>query len=458
MTPRLLQRAAPAHAVREVLKGWRRAGAALLCAAALCPPAQAHKASDAYLQLDVQGEAVQQRLDIALRDLDRELVLDANEDGQLDWGEVRRQWGQIDQLALAGLTLQAGGRACTPGAPGPAQLDRHSDGAYAVLTRTWTCPDAVQNLAVGYTLFAGSDPTHRGMLRLAQAGEQRTAVLVPGAAAQVFSLSGAAQPEAGSTPAGLAGFIAEGVHHILIGTDHVLFLLALLLPAVLVRGRGGRGLPPAGSPTARRRPRVSMARTAMMSSTAVPLSTGLQAVLAWPPQVTAAAGEQGGAQHQATFAPVLLEVAKVVTAFTVAHSITLALAVLGVVNPPSRWVESIIAATVALAALDNLVPFLPRARWKLTFLFGLVHGFGFASALQGLGLAPGALATSLLGFNLGVELGQLAIVAVFLPLAWWARDTTLYRRGVVGAGSVAIALLALLWLAERALDLKILGT
>lgn len=439
---------------------WRRIAALALCAlSAACPPAQAHKASDAYLRLAVQGSELQQRTDIALRDLDRELVLDADEDGQLSWGEVRRQWPQIDQLAQAGITFQADGQACVAGPLGPAQLEDHSDGAYAVLTRSWRCPAPVRSLAVSYQLFAGSDPTHRGMLRLAQGGQEHTAVLVPGSPPQVFAAGEGPAHEADAVPSSLVGFIAEGVHHILIGTDHVVFLLALLLPAVL-RGAGDARLRPSSTPGggwgARSRPRASMARSVMMSATSAPLPAGLQATLAWPPPVAAvpASGAKGRLDR---FGPVLGDVAKVVTAFTVAHSITLALAVLGWVQPPSRWVESLIAVTVALAALDNLRPFLPRQRWKLTFVFGLVHGFGFATALRELGLAPGALATSLLGFNLGVELGQLAIVALFLPLAWWARDTPFYRRVVLGGGSVAIAVLALLWLVERALDLKILG-
>lgn len=435
----------------------RRLGLPALCAAAsaLGLPAQAHKASDAYLRLEVQGSTLVQRTDIALRDLDRELALDVNGDGQLDWGEVRRQWLQIDQLAQAGISLQADGQACAPGALGPAQLEDHSDGAYAVLTRQWSCPAPVQSLSVGYGLFAGSDPTHRGMLRLVQDGQERSAVLVPGTAPQTFGAAPASQDASGSAPSTWLGFIAEGVHHILIGTDHVLFLLALLLPAVLVSRPSGGARP---APAAARRMRGSMARTAMMSAASVPLPSGLGATLAWPPRVEAPAPAAAVATPGVAmaFGPVLLDVAKVVTAFTVAHSITLALAVLGWVQPPSRWVESLIAATVALAAIDNLRPFLPRERWKLTFAFGLVHGFGFATALRELGLAPGALARSLLGFNLGVELGQLAIVALFLPLAWWARHTVFYRRVVLGGGSVAIAVLALLWLVERALDLTLL--
>jgi len=145
-----------------------------------------------------------------------------------------------------------------------------------------------------------------------------------------------------------------------------------------------------------------------------------------------------------------------VTAFTVAHSITLALSVLDVVDPPSRWVESVIAASVVLAALNNLWPLVSEARWKLTFAFGLVHGFGFASALKDAGLAKGALAAPLVGFNVGVEIGQLCIVAVVLPLAWSLRGTRTYR-GAFAGGSLAIAAVAALWLVQRAFDLSLIA-
>jgi hypothetical protein len=145
-------------------------------------------------------------------------------------------------------------------------------------------------------------------------------------------------------------------------------------------------------------------------------------------------------------------VLKVVTAFTLAHSITLGLAALGVVHLPSRLVESAIAFSVVLAALNNLRPLVHRGRWLVAFGFGLVHGFGFATVLAELGLPQESLVPALLGFNLGVELGQLAIVAVFLPLAYATRHTWMYRRLIFVGGSAAIALIAAIWMVERVFD------
>ena len=398
--------------------------------------AEAHKASDAYLQWRVDGPVATLRVDIALRDLDRDLVLDADDDGLLRWGEVRSRAADIESFADRGLqrgVRDARGAACRPGAHVPLQLDQHSDGRYAVLVRTWTCEAAPATGTLSYALFSTTDPTHRGVLVWRQGGAARTAVVAPGTVGLTVALGpmgaggpgstgSAAAADAGSAASGadgaagpvadaagdggrlhgLAGIFRDGVHHIWIGVDHVLFLVVLLLPAVLRREDGQ-----------------------------------------WRPATA--------------WRPALWSVLGVVTAFTVAHSITLALAVFDVVNPPSRWVESLIALSVLLAAMNNLRPVLVETRWRLTFLFGLVHGFGFASALKDLGLARSELAAPLVLFNLGVEAGQLAIVAVLVPLAWALRRWRGYPRWVLGAGSALVALIAILWLAERIFDVQILG-
>jgi hypothetical protein len=426
-----------------------------LAAAAL--PALAHKASDAYVTLRVSGADVAARVDVALRDLDRDLDLDADADDRLSWREVRTRWDDIAALARDGILLEADGHACTADASTPATpaLAEHSDGRYAVLRLAWHCAAPVQRLSVDYRLFSHTDPTHRGIVRYARDSQPlQLAVMSPGAGRERLRLpelvvapvqapavpSTAAAPRAsgGSSSAlpqpvatastsaapaaevevddaspfaAFGGFVREGVHHILIGYDHILFLLSLLLPAVWQRRREVD-------------PATGQARTRW-----VPASDWRQA---------------------------LVGVLKVVTAFTVAHSITLALSVFDVVNPPSRWIESTIAASVVLAALNNVWPVIAEARWKLTFVFGLVHGFGFASALKDAGLARGDLASPLLGFNLGVEIGQLCIVALVLPLAWSLRGTRTYR-GAFAGGSLAIAGVAALWLVQRVFDLQLIA-
>jgi len=362
-------------------------------------PAWAHKPSDSYLTLQRTPTGLQGQWDIALRDLDHAIGLDADGNGEITWSELRQAHADIAAYALSRLAVAADGQACTLSA-GTQQVDNHTDGAYTVLPFALACPGGgqPQQLQIHYQLFADVDPQHRGLLRLQAGALTRTAIFSPEAATQRFVLA------APSRWVQFVDYLREGIWHIWMGFDHILFLLSLLLPAVLL----------------------------------------------WQP---APASRWLPAKR---FRDSLVDVLKIVSAFTLAHSITLSLATLGWVALPSRLVESTIAASVVLAALNNLFPVAHGRRWAVAFGFGLIHGFGFASVLADLGLPQSALALALVGFNLGVEVGQLAIVAVFLPLAFWLRRTRFYRWGVFGAGSAMIALVAAVWLAERAFDLVLL--
>lgn len=364
-----------------------------LLAVLLPPCALAHKPSDSFLALTVSDNHIAGQWDIALRDLEYAVGLDSDGDGAITWGELRTRHTAIAAYALSRLKLKADGAPCDTRSLDQ-QVDRHTDGTYAVLRFAADCPAPPRTLAVAYRLLFDLDPQHRGLLRLESAGQTRTAVLDPASGEQSFEL-------ARSTPGGqFLQYAADGVWHIWMGYDHVLFLLSLLLPAVLRR-------------------------------------------------------EDGRWRALGDFRSALWNVLKIVTAFTVAHSITLSLAVLGVIALPSRWVESAIAASVLLAALNNLYPLLRGRRALFAFAFGLVHGLGFASVLLDLGLPHSTLALALVGFNLGVETGQLAIVAAFLPLAYALRSTWLYQRLTLVPGSLLIAVVALAWLLERSANLRL---
>jgi hypothetical protein len=386
-----------ATAARSTAGALRTRGRTLLLALALLPwpAAFAHKPSDSYLTLRVEGATIEGQWDIALRDLDHALGLDDDQDGAITWGELRGHHDRIAVHALSHLALTQDGRPCSPRATGHL-VDEHSDGNYAVLRFEARCERAPEVLGVAYRLFFDIDPQHRGLLRLEHGGQTRTAIFSAGQPTQDFEL---AEP---SRLRQFGDYASHGTWHIWIGFDHILFLLSLLLPAVLVR-RDGR----------------------------------------W------CAADR--------FGPALWNVFQVVTAFTLAHSITLSLAALGVVTLPSRWVESAIAASVVLAAINNLLPRVLERRWLIAFAFGLIHGFGFASVLADLGLPQGTLLLALVAFNLGVECGQLAIVAAFLPLAWSLRHTWAYRSGVLGFGSLTVASIAAVWLVERAFGLRLIG-
>ena len=367
----------------------------ILAAAFFSAAAFAHKPSDSYLSLSVEGAAVRGQWDIALRDLEFAIGLDSNGNGEITWGELRARHTDIAAYALARLSVSADGRNCKL-SPTTHLVDEHSDGTYEVMRFDANCgarPPASVELA--YSLFFDLDPTHRGLLRFERAGTTQTVVLSPDRPRLAF--------RAGETSllAQFLDYLREGIWHIWIGFDHILFLLSLLLPSVLIFNKY----------------------------------------------------EWKAAGH---FREPFWDVLKVVTSFTVAHSITLSLAALSVVALPSRLVESTIALSVVLAALNNLKPVVAERRWAVAFAFGLIHGFGFASVLADLGLPQGALLLALVGFNLGVEAGQLAIVGAFLPVAYALRGTWFYRYVVFAGGSAAIALVALIWLVERVFVLKLL--
>src|SRR4030095_16408626 len=159
------------------------------------------------------------------------LGLDADDDGRITWGELRARAAAVDAYVLAGLALVADDAPCE--LHQLAQLvDRHTDGAYAVLRFEAVCAHEVQGLALGYRLFAALDPQHRGLVRVERAGAVQTAVLGGAHPEQRFALGG------GSPVDAFLSYAREGVQHIAVGTDHMLFLLSLLLPAVLRREAG----------------------------------------------------------------------------------------------------------------------------------------------------------------------------------------------------------------------------
>ncbi|HWV98707.1 MAG TPA: HupE/UreJ family protein [Candidatus Acidoferrum sp.] len=144
---------------------------------------------------------------------------------------------------------------------------------------------------------------------------------------------------------------------------------------------------------------------------------------------------------------------KIITSFTVAHSITLALATLNIIHISPKLIEPLIAASIVFVGLQNLLGSGVENRWMLTFGFGLIHGCGFASALRDLGIGANgtSIAAPLLSFNLGVELGQLAIAAFVLPVIWKCRASPVFVRRLVPAGSALIVMAGAFWLLQRTL-------
>lgn len=368
---------------------WRTVACLLLMSFSL--PALAHKQSDSYLSITqpADGPALSLQWDIALRDLEHAIGLDTNADATITWGELKQRQTAIASYAQAHLQIASGATRNCPLQFQQMLVDEHVDGKYAVLRFNAACEQRASQIDVSYSLLFDIDPNHHGLLNLTSNGTSRAAVFSASTSRQQFDL-GVTQ-RSGQ----LGAFIRQGIWHIWEGYDHVLFLLTLLLPAVVLY-RDRRWEP----------------RESLRDST--------------------------------------IDVVKVVTAFTLAHSITLTLGALGWIYAPTRWVESAIALTVMFGALNILFPIVRERRWLLAFVFGLIHGLAFASVLVDLGLQGGNLLLALLGFNVGVEIGQLAIVIVVVPLMYAARRTTIFRRGLLPLGSIVVSCIAAYWFVSRA--------
>jgi hypothetical protein len=369
---------------------------AVTAACFFAPDAHAHDPSKSYLHLAYETNGFSGQWDVPLKDLQTVVPLDADHDGFVTWDELNAAYSNVTSYVFAHLKISVDGRpvVCRVLNKEPTVED-FSDGTYVDI------PFAIENISgpktieLDYQLFFDVNSLHRGLMRLDYGDKTQTAVFSPDHPRQSFGI--------GVTSSGrqFLVFLREGIFHIWTGYDHILFLLALLLPAVLRREAGiWRGVP------------------------------ALQ--------------------------PAFINVLKIVTAFTTAHSLTLSLAALQIVRLPSRLTESAIALSVVLAAANNLWPLVRERGWIVAFFFGLVHGFGFANALADLGLVHSALALTLVGFNLGVEIGQLAIVVVFLPVAFTLRNTWFYQKLLLRFGSALIILIAATWLTERVCNFKIL--
>jgi hypothetical protein len=356
----------------------------------------AHDGTTSYLTFLVEEDRITGRWNLPLSDLDLVLGLDADRNRKVSSDELGQRFSDVEAYALRHLQLRVDGVVQPIFITNSTlAIEEFPDGTSTKLGLIITNLAHPKALEVEYRLMFDLKPLDRGLIQIECRGVTHSGVFTADRPVQSFDL------EKRRSGHEFLAFARHGVWHIWIGFDHILFLLALLLPAVLKFEESH-----------------------------------------W---------------HAVTgFREAFFNVFKVVTAFTLAHSLTLTLAALRVVSLPSRWVEAAIAASVLLAAANNIRAFFRGRLWLVAFVFGLVHGFGFANVLTELGLPSRALLVALIGFNLGVEIGQLAIVSVFLPVAYGLRRSRFYQGAVMKLGSGLIALLAGAWLLQRVFDWKIL--
>jgi hypothetical protein len=374
--------------------------------------ALAHRGSDAYLQVALNQNHVQVVVELSVRDLDSVFAFAPARETVVRWQDIDKQRSRLVEYVRAGVrvsncvvqpeTLAEDSTSGTQRIQ-PYPVER-SDGISLQFDLRFTCSETKgdpRNLH--YALMFERNTEHRAFVIVRSGGEVSNADPSLNLGEQISVLDRKIRdldlvPEAQlSARTTLLRMLRDGFFHILGGPDHLAFLFVLLLPSVLLARKASQ------------RP-----------------------------------------EPQRSLRGVLVDVAKVVTAFTVAHSLTLSASALDLVVLPSQLVETTIALSVMLAAINNISPKVAMHRWPIAFILGLIHGFGIAGTLDDASLRGSNKALALLGFNVGVELGQLACVALIVPLLFALRKHRLYQPVVVVLGSLTIFVVATVWAWERA--------
>lgn len=333
---------------------------------------------------------------VSINALNTVLPLDKNNDGYIKWGEISEQYSELILLLNNNITLSKNNKddACLidNAVTSNLKLDTILNQNYILIPFTSSC--TVNEISkIDYNFYFKVDADHKAILKVID-NDNNSVVDVFSNDKQVVSINSQKNNA-------FISIVKEGIWHILIGFDHIIFLLTLITGVLFIN---------------KSRP---------------------------------------------------VEILKVVTAFTVAHSITLGLAAFNVITFPIQLIEAAIAITLVIAALHNIRHTLPaRLRdilswsiWKMAFVFGLIHGFGFANVLTELQLSTVNIAKTLFAFNLGVELGQIAIVLLFITVISLfitkiqSKNKVLETALVSSSGFVII--LGSLWFVERSFNIVV---
>ncbi len=362
----------------------------------------AHALDQSYVFLNIEDRRVSGHVDMTAADINSALGLSLPTDGSMTLNTIEPHLATIEQYLKQRVRLAVDG-----GTKGlPVTEVKVADIEIAQYVQYYFSFDDLDRepsiIDFDFSILFDQNPDHRGMAVIETNWKTGTfnnesvisLVFEPGREQQSLKL------EEASVWTGIMTQVRSGIHHIWIGTDHILFLLALLLPAVVVRLSGK-----------------------------------------W--------------EASASFKDAFIHVVKIVTVFTVAHTITLSLAALNAVSLSSRLIESIIAISIAVAALDIIKPIFKRRIWLIVFIFGLFHGFGFASVLGEIGIPSSYMVHSLLGFNVGVEIGQLAIVGVLFPILFILARFQVYTRFLLPAGAILLIAISMYWFVERAFNIDL---
>ena len=372
----------------------------LLVAAGAAVESAAHNAGNSYLYLQIYPDSISGRFEIALSDFNPALGFSGTE-LEITADNLDQRIGFLQTYFLEHVSISDD--------QGPLSIDftthelLNTEGGYVLMPFNLGGLDRVpETLSFEYSVLFDEDSAHRGFLLVEHnwatgtfANENRVSLVFgPGSRHQVFDLTSSGR---------LRGFLALvhlGAEHMVLGLDHVFFLMALLLTVALRRKEG-----------------------------------------VWQPLEAPR--------------PALWNVLTIVTAFAAAHAVALTLAALGLLRLPEALVETMIAASTTLAALNILFPLFRGRIWWIVFGLSLFHGMGFAGGLMDLGVLDEHLGLSVVAFNIGIEIGQIVIVAVMLPLLFAVRRLELYRKVFLKVAAVGLILVSGVWVIERAFDVDI---
>ncbi|MEM6889253.1 MAG: HupE/UreJ family protein [Pseudomonadota bacterium] len=369
-----------------------------LCSYFFPMSAHAHSFNESYVYFDVTDTSLSGRIEVTLNELAKIAAGSADIDAPLSQAEAEANFSVFADYFAEKLNLSMEGQRFNVVFDG-IQFFESDAGIFTQLAFDVDGIDQTPiTLEMAYdAIFSDIDPSHRGYALIGsnlrngmeENGSYISLIFSPGDGAKTLYLNDEKPWQIAMT------FLEHGVWHIWLGFDHVLFLVALLIPSVMFVNAGR-----------------------------------------WEPS------EQ--------LRQSLKNTVVIVTVFTLAHTVTLSLATLGIMTMPVVFVEAVIALSIAVVALGNLFPRFHTHSWKVVFIFGLFHGFGFANVLEPLGLDPTRKALGLVTFNIGVELGQLAIVLILFPILFALRQLAAYRLVALQAGSVVLIAIAVYWFTERA--------
>ena len=372
----------------------------LSLAPALAAPSAAHALGEDYVFLTFNEGSIEGHFEIHVDDLAEKLGIEVRAEEALALEDVNANAAKVQAYIRDHFAMGPEG-----GSPwelafthqAVTALPNGNFGQYHFQVALEELPDRIE---FEHSMFYDGDKLHRGLLLVVYNAKTDTTypdeytalVFSPTNREQVLDLHDVPSI---MTPREM---IVQGVWHIWIGIDHILFLLALMLPTVLVFGERMRPV-------------------------------------------------EG-------FKPALIQLLKIVTVFTIAHSVTLLLAALDFISVPSRVVESIIALSIILVALNNITGKVREGSLWVILGLGLFHGLGFASVMAHLPFRMVDLVKTVIGFNIGVELGQIAIVAVVFPILFFLRKSSLYQPLILRGVSVLLIAISGYWFVQRAFGLE----